>query len=309
MVPKVRRLFYHGCAGQGLNQSQIVQPEILSTSNPTPQDMTSGKRVAILDMNDNAVNQGIRCLRDLVTKAGLEPVVYEARYKNEYPELEDFDIIISSGGPGDPTICLDTAWGRNFGNLLDGIYTHNLNPSNQRKYAFMICHSFQMLVLHWDLATVNKRNSTSFGILPVHKVEEALHDDLMFEGLADPFYIVDSRDYQIVQPNQTQMIEKGCEVICLEKIRDHVPYERAVMAIRFSPEIVGTQFHPEADVESMKFYLYSPAKMEYVKERYGENKYADMVRLIDEDWAVQATNAQIIPSFLEAACFGGLVTS
>lgn len=269
--------------------------------------MTSNKRVAILDMNDNAPNQGIRCLKELVTEAGLEPVLFEARYKNEYPELADFDIFISSGGPGDPIACMGTAWADNFGKLIDGIFEHNLDPFARKKHAFMICHSFQMLVLHWGLATVNKRKSTSFGILPCHKVDGALIDDVLFDGLTDPFYIVDSRDYQIVQPDQQRMNDRGASVICLEKIRDHVPYERAVMAMRFSPEIVGTQFHPEADVESMKYYLYNPEKIDYVKERYGEAKYAQMVELIDEPWAVQATNAQIIPSFLEIAMSNGTV--
>ena len=268
--------------------------------------MLAKKQVAILDMNNNTPNQGIRCLKALIAKAGLEAVIYEARYKNEYPEIAQYDIIISSGGPGDPVACMDTDWGIRFGSFMDQLVVHN-KTSNNKKYAFMICHSFQMLVLHWGLATVNKRNSTSFGILPCHKVEEALQEDYLLDGLTDPFFIVDSRDYQIVQPNQNALDARGAEVIALEKIRDHVPYERAIMGIRFTPEIIGTQFHPEADVESMKYYLYSPEKMEFVKERYGEAKYSDMVRLIDEDWAVQATNAKIIPSFLEVACFGSPV--
>jgi GMP synthase-like glutamine amidotransferase len=256
-------------------------------------------------MNDNQPNQGIRCLKQLVTQHGLEPVVFEARYKNDYPDLADFDIYLSSGGPGDPTTCLDTDWGLNFSSWIDALWAYNKGDEG-RKYAFMICHSFQMLILHWQLATVNKRKSTSFGILPCHKVESPLSQDVLLEGLEDPFYIVDSRDFQIVQPDLDKMMERGAEVVCLEKIRDHVPYERAVMGMRFSPEVFGTQFHPEADVESMKYYLYNPEKEAYVKERYGLDKYNEMVRLIDQPEAVQATNARIIPSFLDFAVYGTL---
>ena len=51
----------------------------------------------------------------------------------------------------------------------------------------------------------------------------------------------------IVQPNFNVFSEKGAKIICLEKIRDHVQYERAIMAVRFNKYFVGTQFHPEAD--------------------------------------------------------------
>lgn len=255
-------------------------------------------------MNDNHPNQGIRCLRELITAQGLEPVVFEARYKNEYPSLDEFDIFIFSGGPGDPTTCLDTPWGKNFSLLIDAIRDYNINSATGKKYAFMICHSFQMLVLHWQVAEVNKRKSTSFGILPCHKAVLPLGDDVLLDGLPDPFYVVDSRDFQIVQPDMDVLASQGFEVVCLEKIREHVPYERAVMAIRFSPEIFGTQFHPEADVESMRFYLYNPEKEAYVRERYGDAKYAEMVHLMDATDAVQATNAQIIPSFLHFAVHG-----
>jgi imidazoleglycerol phosphate synthase glutamine amidotransferase subunit HisH len=42
-------------------------------------------------------------------------------------------------------------------------------------------------------------------------------------------------------------LKKGAKIISLEKIRDHVQYERAIMAVRFTDYFVGTQFHPEAD--------------------------------------------------------------
>jgi len=56
----------------------------------------------------------------------------------------------------------------------------------------MACH-------HFGLAQITKRKSTSFGVMTVHKTEAGMNDPIL-EGLANPFYAIDSRDYQVVQP-------------------------------------------------------------------------------------------------------------
>ena len=59
-------------------------------------------RIALLDMNNNHPNQGMRNIKEL-SKAFQEQSEYEVsveifdvRYKNEMPNIEDFDIFISS---------------------------------------------------------------------------------------------------------------------------------------------------------------------------------------------------------------------
>jgi imidazoleglycerol phosphate synthase glutamine amidotransferase subunit HisH len=49
-------------------------------------------------------------------------------------------------------------------------------------------------------------------------------------------------------------LKERCKIISLEKIRDHVQYERAIMAVRFGL-FCGTQFHPEADPVSFVSHL------------------------------------------------------
>jgi imidazoleglycerol phosphate synthase glutamine amidotransferase subunit HisH len=49
----------------------------------------------------------------------------------------------------------------------------------------------------------------------------------------------------VVQP-KLSVLRKGSQNYLFGKIRDHVQYERAIMAVRFN-YFVGTQFHPEAD--------------------------------------------------------------
>jgi hypothetical protein len=47
------------------------------------------------------------------------------------------------------------------------------------------------------------------------------------------------------------VFKKRCQNYFIGKIRDHVQYERAIMAVRFTDYFVGTQFHPEADPVSL----------------------------------------------------------
>ena len=48
------------------------------------------------------------------------------------------------------------------------------------------------------------------------------------------------------------------------------------MAIRFTNQIIGTQFHPEADPIGMKMYLLQEDKKTAIIKNHGEDKYLDM---------------------------------
>ena len=52
----------------------------------------------------------------------------------------------------------------------------------------------------------------------------------------------------------------GASILCIEKSRPHVPYERAIMAMRFNEYMIGTQFHPEADAAGMSIHLQTEEK-------------------------------------------------
>ncbi len=104
----------------------------------------------------------------------------------------------------------------------------------------------------------------------------------VFEGLNDPFYAVDSRDHQVIQPNHAVIKEMGGSLLCIEKDRPHVPYERAVMAIRFNEYMIGTQFHPEADAEGMARHFATEEKRKTVIENYGEKKFNDMLEHLND---------------------------
>ena len=93
----------------------------------------------------------------------------------------------------------------------------------------------------------------------------------------------------------------GAEILCLEKIRPHVLLDRAVMAMRFSPEIMGTQFHPEADNEGMLRYFLQPEKRNHIISNFGQEKYDDMVAYFQDPDKIALTESVILPGFLRQA--------
>ena len=216
----------------------------------------------------------------------------------QIPSLE-FDVYISSGGPGSPLESKNTPWENAYFNWLDGITRWNNDPSNlNKKYVFLICHSFQLACRFFEIAEVIKRKSTSFGVFPIHMLKQSGNPDPLFNGLQDPFYGVDSRDYQVVQPDKKKVHDMGGEILCIEKERPHIPLERAVMAIRFNPYMVGTQFHPEADAAGMSMYLMQDEKKKNVIENYGQEKWESMIKHLNDPDKICLTNSQILPNFL-----------
>ncbi len=261
-------------------------------------------KIAILDMNAGQPNEGMRCIKMLVEQffenedVSGDYQIFDVRVNNLLPELLDFDIFISSGGPDSPKP-IGEKWEKKYFKFLDELYDHNL-LEERKKYLFLICHSFQLACLHWKLAKIKRRKSTAFGIMPVHKTKRGKKEYLL-EGLQNPFYAVDSRDYQVVKPKKKKLKNLGCAILCKEKKRPHVPLERAVMAIRFSKEIFGVQFHPEADSEGMMRYFKRADKRDHIIKHHGKRKYHDMMIHLDDDDKILKTNRTIIPRFLQQA--------
>jgi len=260
-------------------------------------------KIAILDMYNNFPNEGMRCIRQLLRRTELTQQLdfsidtFNVRAVAEIPDLS-YDIYISSGGPGSP-LQSDEAWEPLYFDFIDSLFAHN--KSNERKkHLLLICHSFQLVSRHLEIGEVSQRKSTSFGVLPVH-LTEAGHQDLVLAQLPEPFYAVDSRDYQLTDLSPERISGLGITVLCMEKERPHIPLARAVMALRFSPEIIGTQFHPEADGEGMLRYMLTDERKHQVITAYGEEKYHEMVRLLADPNTIELTESIIVPSFLQLA--------
>lgn len=262
-------------------------------------------RIAILDMYEGAPNQGMRGLRQIIHEFGRTNNLritlneFDVRLKNEIPDLS-YDAYISSGGPGSPLESEGTEWEKKYFEWIDAIEQWN-NDAEQlnKKHVFFICHSFQLVCRYWKLANVCKRKSTSFGVFPIHLLEDGKYEPV-FEGMSDPFYAVDSRDYQVIEPRMT-ILHKGAKILCIEKDRPHVPYERAIMALRFNDYFIGTQFHPEADAIGMTMYLQTEEKKKTVIENHGEAKWKSMIDQLNDPDKILWTYAHILPNFLNIA--------
>jgi homoserine O-succinyltransferase len=256
-------------------------------------------RAALVDMYNGETNRGIPMLKSILARYAnvLRFDHFDVRAKTEIPDLS-YDIYVFSGGPGDPLLN-DGPWYEPYFNLIEQLWQYNLKEE-PKKHCFFICHSFQMACHHFGLGEVTERYKMSFGTYPVHSTHWGKEEPL-FEGLPDPFYIADFRRYQVVKPNQERMKAMGAHILCLEKLRPHVHYERALMAVRFSPYMIGTQFHPEADPEGLLENFKEDARKKSVVEEHGEARYDRMIRDLANPLKIQRTYDTIIPAFLENA--------
>ena len=260
-------------------------------------------RVAILDMYEGVTNQGMRCIREILNQFGevnnidLYSDEFEVRLEKQVPDLS-YDIYISSGGPGSPLESEGSAWEKVYFHWLEQVERWNQNPANvQKKQVFFICHSFQLVCRHYNVANVIKRKSTAFGVFPMHLLTDG-KQEIIFNGLKDPFYSVDSRDYQVIEPNHNRLKQMGASILALEKERPHIPLERAVMAIRFNENMIGTQFHPEADAFGMTLYLQTEEKKKTEIDNYGYEKWQSMINHLNDPEKIMWTYSHILPNFL-----------
>lgn len=257
-------------------------------------------KVAVIDMNNGFPNQGMRGIQELLKRYDKQLTyhLFDLRQKGEIPDLT-YDIFISSGGPGSPFDGEGEKWENDFFSLLTDI--ENFNEQNVlKKHVFLICHSFQLACRKYGLGKVTRRKSNAFGIFPVSLTADG-EEETAFNGLTNPFYTVDSRDWQVVQPNEEHFIAKGAKILALEKERPHVSLERCLMAIRFSDYIIGTQFHPEADPIGMKMYLLQEDKKTAIIKDHGEDKYDDMLNSLNDPDKITLTQNVILPNFLKEA--------
>ncbi len=263
-------------------------------------------RVAILDMYEGVENQGMRCIREILNhfaeihSRDLVRDEFNVRQLSELPDLS-YDIYLCSGGPGSPLESKGSHWENSFFDWIKLAEEYNRAEENIiKKQVFFICHSFQLACRYFDIAEVTKRKSTAFGVFPIHYLADA-NKDAIFAGLTDPFYAVDSRDYQVTQPKHNRLKKMGGSILAIEKNRPHIPLERAIMSIRFNENMVGTQFHPEADAIGMSMYLQRPERKEIVVENHGEEKWKSMIEQLGDPDKIAHTYEHILPNFLNNA--------
>lgn len=259
-------------------------------------------RAALLDLyNGMADNRGIPALTRLIREAGdrhdgVELHRYDVRAKGEVPGL-DYDLFISSGGPGSPYDGAQKRWEADYFRWLDRLWTHN-QRSGSAIPALFICHSFQLFVRFFGVADVTERESESFGVFPV-RLTAAGHRDPLFERLTDPFYAADFRHWQAVGVDEARMRELSAAALATERERPD-GQERALMALRIG-ELAAVQFHPEAEPDGMFTHFRKPERRRQVVEKVGRQKYQQILHRLNDPDFIQATHRAVVPKWLDRA--------
>lgn len=261
-------------------------------------------KIAIIDMNDGYPNQGMRSVQDILyryrvyNQLQFDIDTFDLRQTNAIPDLS-YDIYISTGGPGSPYDGENLPWELSFFNLLDQIDTHNL-VATEKKHVFLICHSFQLACRKYNLGEVKLRQSTAFGIFPI-LLTKAGKAEATFKDLPSRFFSVDSRNWQVVNAKQEDFDAMGAKILAIERVRKDPNMERCIMAIRFSPYVIGTQFHPEADAIGMKLHLSTPEKEALIVKNYSAKRYKNMMDSLENPRRIMLTHSIILPNFLNNA--------
>ena len=255
-------------------------------------------KLAVLNMyKENTDNQGLRCIKEILDRSEIkiDYTFFDVRSLYEVPSL-DFDIYISTGGPGNP-LEYNENWTDSYFELIDSIFAWNRDNTDAPKFLFSICHSFQMLCSHTGIASITKREHVSFGIVPLKKTKLGL-DDPSLDGLTSLFYAADHRHFQVVNPDMARIDNMNASIIVLDQFDPTQSLGRSLMAVRFSPEIIGVQFHPEADVPGMKAIIARKSVQDQIALIYGSHKLEEIESLLDMPETIDKMNQTMIPMFL-----------
>ena len=260
-------------------------------------------KIAILDLYNGIANQAINSFEQILeeygTKHGLDLSwqVFKVREANELPGT-GFDSYISSGGPGNPFSEAEE-WDKNYFKLIDDLEAYNNSNQQPKKHVLFVCHSFQLLCRRYQLGEVSSRNMPSFGVVPVHLVTDSKEDPLL-KNIPNTFYAVDSRSWQVINPDLDAFEKIGAKILAMERKRpDNLP--RALMAIRLNDYFVATQFHPEMSPDVMKGRLLMADNKQQVIDEVGEYRYIEVLEQLHDADGLWHTFNTIIPNFLDGA--------
>lgn len=263
-------------------------------------------RVCLVDMNNGVANQATRCFRRIVEsfgkrvreKNGVELVFKHVQPRNlgELPSHED-DLILSSGGPGSPHDGFDDTWCTGYRKFLDHVAERNLADAANAPKMLVVCHSFQLTVLHFAIATMRKRAALKFGLMPAYMTKNGEHADFL-APFGYRLFCWEHRNWEAVELDAKKLASLGGEVFAKETHEGGAHKGDAILSMRFARGIEGTQFHPEADKPGVMNWIERPEHKVAVQDAYGEVLYDRMVKSLANPERLAKTFALLIPGWL-----------
>lgn len=275
-----------------------------------PSSRSNVVRVCLVDMNNGVANQATRCFRRIVdafgarvraTNPNVELVFKHVQPRNlgELPSRDE-DIVLSSGGPGSPHDGWDDPWCTGYRGFLDWIVEQNLSRPHEAPRAFVVCHSFEISVVHFRVAEMRKRESLKFGLMPAYMTSHGERTDFL-APFGYRLFCWEHRNWEAIGLDAAALEKNGGAHLASETHATHDPGKHkgdAVLALRFAPGIEGTQFHPEADKPGVMNWIERPEHKVAVQDAYGEVLYDRMVKSLGNPERLAKTFALLIPGWL-----------
>lgn len=267
-------------------------------------------RICLVDMNNGVANQATRCFRRLVDAFGKRvrernpqtDVVFthvQPRNLGELPP-KDTDLLLSSGGPGSPYDGFDAAWCTGYRGFLDHVMERNLADPSTAPKALLVCHSFQLAVLHTAVATMEPRATKKFGLMTAYMTEAGERADYL-----SPFgyrlFCWEHRNWEAIDLDEKRLTELGGEVLATETHASHPQHKYkgdALLGLRFGPGVHGMQFHPEADKPGVMAWVERPESQDALRVAYGETLLEKMKTSLSNPERLAKTFALLIPGWL-----------
>jgi len=255
-------------------------------------------------MNNGLTNRGIpgfRCLIEEFVQRVKErnPVIevsplqeVEPRIRGTLPNKE-VDLVLSSGGRGSPFDGFKKPWYSGYRKFLDHVADATLKDPLRSPALFVVCHSFEISIIHFDFAKMKERRELKVGAMPAYLTEEGRQDPL-FAPFGDRLFGWEYREWQAMDLDEKRL-GRGA-LLARESLPGKTDEGEALLACRFAPGIVGTQFHPEADREGATAYIEENA--ERLKGSYGEKGFQQMSEIVNNPNGLMRTYTLLIPSWL-----------
>lgn len=263
-------------------------------------------RVCIVDMNDGHVNQAMRCLRGIVEQFFSRVVARNPGLACNLSEVSprdtgdliprDADLYLASGGPGSPFDGDGTPWAQDFADFATGVAESASRGGEDQRAVFGICYSFELLVRHFEVATIAPRTDRKFGVMPIYTTLEGQAHPLL-GAFDDRLFAFEHRNWEAIDVNEATLRSLGGCVLARES-RDGASKGRALLGLDIAPGVEAVQFHPEADRAGVVNWVARPEQAAAFRATYGDSTYRAMLRTLDDPRRLARTYALVIPGWL-----------
>lgn len=264
-------------------------------------------RIGLIDMNNGVANEAIRCFKGIIAQFGKKARAANPGLKTEIAHVQprnlaekppaDCDLYLSSGGPGSPLDGYDEPWAADYRRFLDGLLAEGSQGSDATRALFVVCHSFELCVMHFGIARMEPRPARKFGVMPVYMTEEGLVSPLL-SCFGDRLFAFEHRSWQAIGLEEGKLRAMGGELWARESRDGQSNKGEGLLGFRFCRNIEGTLFHPEADRAGALAWIARPDQAAAVVDAYGEELYLRMLRTLDDPMRLARTYALLIPGWL-----------